>query len=116
MTEKVEPKQTHLPMVCVHGEEGKAAAEATRNEVMDLLSDHTGARNPHTGWFGALIYSFNYMFDAYEVRIISDMWCGVSVDVGYGENAERIFVQCDQPEDGLFVIWKLLYDRTQLPK
>lgn len=108
-----EPNFTHLPMVCIHGDEGRAAAEATRAEVLDLLHGHAGTQaSPLTGWLGALIYSLNSEFDATEVSIASDMWCLVSADVGYGEDVERVVVACDFPEDGLFAIWKLLNDRA----
>lgn len=117
------PSRTKLPMVCICGDEKEkakriAAADATREWVMakwtvdedgrDILPWY-GERDPFS-WLTYLAYSFNIEFAASVEYIHTDMWHGVGVSAGYGDDETHISVECDRVEDGLFAIWRHLYE------
>lgn len=103
----------NLPMVCVCSEEGKLAADATKAWVLEHWRDGTPNMLPlddESRWLDYLCYSLSMDFDANIEMILSDMWHGIAVDHGPAPQ-ERISIQCDRVEDGLFAIYKHLWER-----
>lgn len=89
-------------------------ADATRAWVMEKWAIDDEARDIWTfeggEWLTYMSFSLIIEFSAHIDYVLTDMWHAVGVEVYTPDGKQLVNVACDRVEDGLFAIWRHLYE------
>lgn len=112
-----EPEVISLDMICRCSPEGKAEADALREEVKRRLSERADAEVSDSDFLTHVVVSLNWDYGAEITGIHNDMWSLVGAETWLPSRRVagdwlKVSIQCDDVEDGIAAVWKAFADRA----
>jgi hypothetical protein len=112
----MEPEVIRLDMICRCSPEGRAEADALRQEVRRRLGARAGAEVTDADFLTHVTVSLNWDYGAEITGIHNDMWFLVAAETWLPSRREagewlKATVPCDDAEDGVAAVWKAFAGR-----